>query len=142
MHRVDRRTGIEILDRDTCLERLRADVIGRLGIAPHGTPLVLPVNYAMDGDHVVFRTGAGSKLSAAERGPACFEIDGFDRENHAGWSVLVQGRLEEVTEHQHRELTRLRTVGVSPWIPEGRDHWMRLVPSSITGRCVRPADAE
>ena len=138
MQTIDRRTGIQVLDRDTCLERLRADVVGRLGIAPHGAPLVLPVNYAMDGDHVVFRTGEGSKLAAAGRAPACFEIDGFDRTTHLGWSVLVTGRLEEVTVHQHADLARVREVGVSPWIAEGRDHWMRLVPTSITGRQVGP----
>jgi nitroimidazol reductase NimA-like FMN-containing flavoprotein (pyridoxamine 5'-phosphate oxidase superfamily) len=133
---VDRRTGIEILDRSECLELLRGDVVGRVGIVVHGAPLVLPVNYAMDGEAVVFRTGEGSKLSAAGRAPACFELDGFDRDTHAGWSVLVSGRLEEVTEHQHAELVRLQGIGVSPWIPEGRDHWMRLDPTWITGRRV------
>jgi nitroimidazol reductase NimA-like FMN-containing flavoprotein (pyridoxamine 5'-phosphate oxidase superfamily) len=136
MRSVDRRTGIEILDRDECLVRLRADVVGRIGIVAHGAPLVLPVNYAMDGDVVVFRTGPGSKLASAERGTVCFEIDGVDRDAHTGWSVLVGGRLEEVTEHQHAELTRLRELGVSPWIPEGRDHWMRIVPAWISGRRV------
>ena len=135
----DRRNGIEVLDRATCLELLRADVVGRLGIAVHGAPLVFPVNYAMDGEDVVFRTGEGSKLHAAERGPACFELDAFDRDGHAGWSVLVSGRLEEVTEHQHADFVRLQHLGVSPWIPEGRDHWMRLVPRFITGRRVGAA---
>ena len=135
MHLVDR-TGIEVLDRGTCLELLAADVVGRIGIVAHGAPIVLPINYAMDDEVVVFRTGPGSKLAAAERGPVCFEIDGFDRDARTGWSVLVSGRLEEVTRHQHGLLERLRDVGVSPWIPEGRDHWMRIVPSHITGRRV------
>ena len=137
MRTVERRTGIEVIGRDECLELLRADVVGRVAVAPHGAPIVLPVNYAMDGDHVVFRTGPGSKLSAAGRSPACFEIDGFDRDAHTGWSVLVQGRLEEVTEHQRVDLSRMRSTGVSPWIPEGRDHWMRIVPGWISGRRVR-----
>ena len=132
----DRRTGVEVLDRATCLELLRSDVVGRLGIAVHGAPFVFPVNYAMDGEAVVFRTGKGSKLAAAERGQACFELDAFDRASRAGWSVLIGGRLEEVTEHQHADLVRLQQLGVSPWIPEGRDHWMRLVPKWITGRRV------
>ena len=137
MRTIDRRTGIEVIARDECVALLEADVIGRLGIVVHGAPLVLPVNYAVDGDVVVFRTGEGSKLAAAERGPACFEIDGFDRGARTGWSVLVRGRLEEVTVHQGAELTRAQGLGVSPWIPEGRDHWMRLVPETITGRRVR-----
>ena len=137
MRTIDRRTGIEVIPRDECVARLEADGIGRLGFVVHGAPLVLPVNYAMDGDVVVFRTGEGSKLAAAGRAPACFEIDGFDREARTGWSVLVQGRLEEVTVHQGAELAHAKGLGVSPWIPEGRDHWMRLVPRTITGRRVR-----
>jgi hypothetical protein len=66
----------------------------------------------------------------------CFEIDGFDREAHHGWSVLVSGDLEEVTEHRHAELERLHGLGVSPWIPEGRDHWMRIRSRWITGRRI------
>lgn len=66
----------------------------------------------------------------------CFEIDGVDRSSRTGWSVLVSGRLEEVTERQHAQLEHLRGIGVSPWIPEGRDHWMRLVSTHITGRRV------
>ena len=136
---VDTRTGIEVLDRDQCLALLRDDVVGRIGISSSGTPLVLPVNYAMDGEAVVFRTGAGSKLSAAGRGPACFEIDGFDRQARSGWSVLVTGELHEVTEHEASALDRVTQLGVSPWIDHGRDHWMRLTPIRITGRRVGAA---
>jgi nitroimidazol reductase NimA-like FMN-containing flavoprotein (pyridoxamine 5'-phosphate oxidase superfamily) len=136
MRTVDR-AGIEVLDRDECLAALRADVIGRIGISSHGTPLVLPVNYVMDGEHVVFRTGEGTKLSAAGRSPACFEIDGFDREARTGWSVLATGRLEEITAYDGTTHDRLWKLGVSPWIPTGRDHLLRLVPSRITGRRVR-----
>ena len=137
MTTVDRRTGIEVIPRDECVALLQADVIGRLAFVANGAPLVLPVNYAMDGDVVVFRTGEGSKLAAAERGTACFEIDAFDRATRTGWSVLARGRLEEVTVHQAADLAHARELGVSPWIPEGRDHWMRLVPETITGRRVR-----
>jgi nitroimidazol reductase NimA-like FMN-containing flavoprotein (pyridoxamine 5'-phosphate oxidase superfamily) len=137
MTSVDRRSGIEIIDRAECLALLDAEVVGRIAVVHHGTPVVLPVNYAMDGHDVVFRTGPGTKLAAAEHGTACFEIDGFDREAHTGWSVLVTGRLEEVTSHQHDAFERLQASRVSPWIPEGRDHWMRVVPGWISGRRLR-----
>jgi nitroimidazol reductase NimA-like FMN-containing flavoprotein (pyridoxamine 5'-phosphate oxidase superfamily) len=138
MRTIDRRSGLDIIDRDECLALLRDDVIGRVGIVTHGAPLVLPVNYAMDGEAVVFRTAAGSKLSAAGRASACFEIDGFDRVARTGWSVVVRGRLEEVTAWQQRDLERVQATGVAPWTPEGRDHWMRIVPTQITGRRIAP----
>ena len=136
MRATDVRSGLEVIGRDECLDLLRSEEVGRLGFVRHGAPLVLPVNYAMDGECVVFRTAPGSKLSAAGRASACFEIDGFDREARHGWSVLVTGRLEEVTEHQATELGRLRSTGVTPWAPEGRHHWMRVVPAVISGRRI------
>src|SRR4051794_27488708 len=136
MRTVDSRTGIEVIDRDECVELLHGDVIGRIGIVRAGAPMVLPVNYVMDGDVVVFRTAPGSKLSAAGRAPVCFEIDGFDRERRTGWNVLVAGSLEEVTATQRSVLDRLDSLGVSPWADGRREHLMRIVPSRISGRRV------
>lgn len=96
MRNVDR-TGIEIIGRDECLELLSADQIGRLAVLEGGQPLILPINYGLDDESVVFLTSTGAKLDAARRAPACFEIDGFDRATRSGWSVVVRGRLEEVT---------------------------------------------
>jgi nitroimidazol reductase NimA-like FMN-containing flavoprotein (pyridoxamine 5'-phosphate oxidase superfamily) len=137
MRVVDSRTGIEVIGRDECFGLLRADVVGRIGFAVHGAPTVLPVNYTMDGENVVFRTAPGSKLSAVGRAPVCFEVDAFDREAHTGWSVVLHGRLEEVTVHQPAELGRMQATGLSPWLPPGRDHWLRIVPGWVSGRRIR-----
>ncbi len=132
---VDGRTGIEVIDRTECLRLLAADDFGRVGVLDGGHPLILPVNYAMDGDVVVFRTGEGTKLDAI-RGPACFEIDGHDSDAHTGWSVVVRGRLEEVTHHQQALFERLRDLA-TPWSQAAdKDHVLRIVPASIRGRRV------
>jgi nitroimidazol reductase NimA-like FMN-containing flavoprotein (pyridoxamine 5'-phosphate oxidase superfamily) len=131
----DARTGIEVLDRQHCLRLLANDEVGRLAVVDAGVPVILPVNYAMDGDAVVFRTAPGTKLDAAST-PASFEIDAFDRSTRHGWSVVVTGRLEEVDSYAARDLARLRALDVSPWATGERDHWLRLVPSRITGRRV------
>lgn len=136
MKLIDARTGIEWLDRAECLRRLEADEIGRLAVVEGGSPHILPVNYRMDGDAVVFRTAAGTKLDAVGRAPACFEIDGFDRTTRTGWSVVVTGRLEEV-EASTRAGRRVRDLPVTPWADGERDHWVRLVGERITGRIVR-----
>lgn len=132
---VDRKTGIEIIERRECLALLAADDFGRIGVLDGGHPLVLPVNYAMDGDHVVFRTGEGTKLDAI-RGPACFEIDGHDRQTRSGWSVVVRGRLEEVTPAQQDLFDRLEHLA-HPWSEAGeKSHVLRIVATSIRGRRV------
>src|SRR3974390_2494822 len=60
MRTVDPRTGIEVLDYAECLRLLATKQVGRIGFAIWGGPEILPVNYVLDGDAVVFATGAGS----------------------------------------------------------------------------------
>ena len=136
---VDSRTGIEVMERSECLSLLDAEFVGRLAILDGGTPLILPINYALDGEHVVFRTAAGAKISAKNR-PACFEIDGHDDEQHLGWSVVIRGRLEEVTTHQAHLFDRLADLP-QPWALGDKPHVMRLVPDSIQGRRVTGNEA-
>lgn len=124
------------LDRDECLALLAADVIGRLAVVHGATPMIFPVNYVLDGTDIVFRTDTGTKLDAGPKAPASFEIDAFDRENQAGWSVVATGRLEEITRYQSTEWDRVRSLPVEPWQAGPKVHWMRLVPSRITGRRV------
>lgn len=139
MRTVDDRTGIEWFDRDECLRLLAADEIGRLAVVAGHSPEVFPVNYRMDGDAVVFRTGPGTKLDHGPRGLAAFEIDHFDRQHRAGWSVVVHGRLEEATGYDAGTYERVHALPVDPWAGGDKSHWVRLVPERITGRRVGPA---
>jgi uncharacterized protein len=125
---------MEWIDPDQCKWLLRGAEMGRIAVVVGGAPLVFPVTYAIDGDAIVFRTGEGTKLHAAGRAPACFEVDAFDRSTRVGWSVIVQGRLEEVTRYDAETLDRLEHLGLEPWLDDAGTHWMRLVPSSTTGR--------
>jgi nitroimidazol reductase NimA-like FMN-containing flavoprotein (pyridoxamine 5'-phosphate oxidase superfamily) len=125
-----------VLAPDECLRLLAEDVVGRLAVISGGVPLVFPVNYAMDGDDIVFKTGHGTKMDAGARSPVSFEIDAFDRDARAGWSVIVTGRLEEVTARDASRLHRIELLGVDPWAEGERQHWMRLAASYITGRRV------
>jgi uncharacterized protein len=132
----DARTGIEHIDRDGCLRLLAEDEIGRLAVNDGTIPTIFPVNYRLDGDAIVFRTAPGTKLESGPRSPASFEIDRFDRTARAGWSVLVVGRLEEVTPYDARTFARVTDLPVDPWADHEKPHWMRLVPTRITGRRV------
>lgn len=135
MKMIDSRSGFEVLERRECLRLLAGEVVGRVGVIEAGSPLVLPVNFGMDGDIIVFRTGPGTKLSEARGHAACFEVDDFDPQTRAGWSVVVRGRIEEVTEHSPALLARIAHLA-EPWLDIGRDHVVRIVPTSITGRRV------
>lgn len=130
------RTGLEWLDRDECLRLLAADEVGRLAVIVGSAPAIFPVNYRMDGGAIVFRTDPGTKLDHGPRSRACFEIDQFDRAHHRGWSVVVTGRLEEVTPYDARSDARVHQLPVDPWAGGEKSHWVRLVPERTTGRRV------
>jgi nitroimidazol reductase NimA-like FMN-containing flavoprotein (pyridoxamine 5'-phosphate oxidase superfamily) len=131
--------GIERIERGECLRLLEAEDVGRLAIVQGRTPAIFPVNYVMDGDSVVFRTGPGTKLTHGAEALVAFEIDWLSREDRTGWSVVVTGRLDEVTEFDAERFDRLHHLGLEPWAPGAKDHWMRLVPGTITGRAVGPS---
>lgn len=134
---IDERTGLELMDQIECLRLLETKEIGRLGVIVHGHPVVLPVNYALDGDNVVFRTDPGTKLDAAQRSLVCFEVDEIDHENHAGWSVLVHGIAEEVAAPDRGRFERLGRLPIDPWTGGEKAHLVRIIPRVITGRRIR-----
>jgi nitroimidazol reductase NimA-like FMN-containing flavoprotein (pyridoxamine 5'-phosphate oxidase superfamily) len=136
MHGTDEQGRLVAIDPDECLRLLAAETIGRIAVVDGRAPLIFPVNYALDGETIVFRTAPGTKLRVGPGRHGCFEIDSFDRNAHTGWSVVAGGRLEEVDQYQSSTWERLRDVDVKPWAAGARDHWMRLVPSHITGRRI------
>jgi len=134
---IDPRTGMEILDRDECIARLARQPIGRVAIVTtDGRPLVFPVNFALDGDAIVFRSDAGTKLHGARRGQIAFECDGVDSTYHTGWSVLATGIAEEID--NAAELARLARLPLGSWCPGPKSTWLRLRPLMLTGRRIPP----
>jgi nitroimidazol reductase NimA-like FMN-containing flavoprotein (pyridoxamine 5'-phosphate oxidase superfamily) len=91
MSEIDR-NGLEVLRPDECLRLLRTATVGRIGITSGALPVILPINFRVDGDRILFRTSLGTKLDAATRNAVvAFEVDQVDPVYHAGWSVLVTG---------------------------------------------------
>jgi nitroimidazol reductase NimA-like FMN-containing flavoprotein (pyridoxamine 5'-phosphate oxidase superfamily) len=126
--------GLEILPYDECLRLLTTVPMGRVSFFADGEIVVLPVNHVMDGHDPVFRTARGSKLSAAEgQDVVAFEADTYDERTRSGWSVLVNGRAHAI--YEDPEIQRLSRLGLRPWVtPADRPFWIRIRPSSITGR--------
>jgi nitroimidazol reductase NimA-like FMN-containing flavoprotein (pyridoxamine 5'-phosphate oxidase superfamily) len=133
-------SGLEILSAEDCRAHLAAGAVGRIGFVEEGGPVILPVNYTMDGHAIVFRTAAGSKLSMGMmQRPVCFEVDDWDTVSHTGWSVLAKGVADEVLDDA--EIARLEQLPVRPWSrPDLRDHWVRIMVEELTGRRIGPAD--
>ena len=129
--------NIEVIERDECLRLLATQEVGRLGFITHGAVEVLPVNYALDGEAIVFATAIGTKLWAAEQADVAFEVDSTNPVVKAGWSVLVHGQAQEVTSLDAPDvLRRVKELSVQPWAGGDRPHLVRIVPRRITGRRV------
>jgi nitroimidazol reductase NimA-like FMN-containing flavoprotein (pyridoxamine 5'-phosphate oxidase superfamily) len=144
--------GTEQLPRKTmhnltvpqCFDLLAQHNLGRLAfLAKVGVmPLIIPVNYVVDEDTLVFRSDPGSKLTAAILGaPVAFEVDGgYDEKNHTGWSVVVHGHAEEVTDPA--DLARLEQLLQAPWAPGPKSHYVRVRPGQINGRQISLASID
>jgi nitroimidazol reductase NimA-like FMN-containing flavoprotein (pyridoxamine 5'-phosphate oxidase superfamily) len=111
--------------------------LGRIGLAFDGQPEVFPVNYATDGEIVVFRTARGTKLDQATVGRIAFEVDGWDEETGVGWSVLLKGVAQEVTLGKDPFASSLRERPVRPLAPGERELWIAIYPAEISGRRFR-----
>ncbi len=136
---VDPQTGIEILDREQCVRLLATQSVGRVVVIDHGRPHIVPVNYALDGDAIVFRTAVGTKLDAASRSEVAFEVDSLDPINHTGWSVVVHGWAQEVTAYDDPALlARVNDLVLEAWAEFDKPYIVRVVGQTITGRRVAP----
>ena len=109
--------------------------LGRLAFVSGDWPLVLPMNFAVDGDVVYFRTAAGSKLAAAIRGErVTFQIDHVDEVWEEGWSLLAFGQLRVVDDPL--ELARVRRLPLRPWAGGDKPHYLRLEILELSGRRI------
>jgi nitroimidazol reductase NimA-like FMN-containing flavoprotein (pyridoxamine 5'-phosphate oxidase superfamily) len=121
-----------------CIGLLEPGGIGRVGFASAEGIMVLPVNFAVTGKAIIFRTAPDTLLALYADAQVSFEVDRFDAALHEGWSVLVHGRAHKVTEEravkQLEDLTHLR-----PWAPGARDVYVRIAPARISGRRIQPS---
>lgn len=125
------RGDLEVLEREACLQLLRTAPVGRVAVAvPGEAPLVVPVNFLLVEDRIVFRTDYGTVFRQAvlAEGPVSFQVDAVDVATRTGWSVLVQGRATEVGEWEASGLP------LRPWASGSKAHWVQLEARSVTGR--------
>ncbi len=123
------------LSRSECLSLLATVRVGRVGIATKEAPLILPVNFVVLNESVVFRTVPGTKLGAARTGAAVsFEADSYAPDGAWGWSVLVHGIASEMSAGPERD--QLRIARLRAWaFDEGEaDRIVRIDPTAIMGR--------
>src|SRR6478735_2387887 len=122
--------GENELPPEECWELLRAQELGRLAFTVVDELHITPINYAVDGEALLFRTAAGSKLFGVELGgEVAFEIDEIGDDEAT--SVVVRGsarRLEEEEEH------RAENVPLRPWVGSDKPYVVEISPTEVSGR--------
>lgn len=127
---------LRVLSPEECLGLLEPGGVGRVGLASAEGIIMLPVNFAVTGRAIVFRTAPDALLAVHATGPVGFEADHTDEARREGWSVLVQGHAHKISDE--REITRLeRATSLEPWAGGARDVWVRIAPTRISGRRIQ-----
>ncbi|MFI6359769.1 pyridoxamine 5'-phosphate oxidase family protein [Streptomyces sp. NPDC050743] len=126
--------GFRELGRHECLRLLATAPIGRIVYTRQALPAVVPVNFGLDADGaVLMRTSMASELARAVDGAVvAFEADAADVDTHSGWSVVVTGRAEIVTDPA--DVARLERIGPRSWAPSPEEVFVRIEPELVTGR--------
>lgn len=125
--------GLEVLDTEECWRLAAGTPVGRVAFIEAGEPMVLPVNHAIVGHRVVFRTFRGSLLhEALMNEPVAFQVDGFDPAERTGWSVVVRGTADLAEDPDE-----LDALDLHPWA-DGvvRNDWVQIRADEVTGRRI------
>jgi len=131
--------SLDLIPVEECYELLATHEVGRLGVSTERCPIIIPVNYGIDGQTVIIRTHPGTTLTAAEHATVAFEVDEIDQRTRSGWSVLVQGQAEQLTgAHGAETIFRTLAHGTQPWAPGDYGVWLRVTPQEVTGRRIVP----
>jgi nitroimidazol reductase NimA-like FMN-containing flavoprotein (pyridoxamine 5'-phosphate oxidase superfamily) len=132
------RGTLQDLPREECMTLLREHNLGRVAYTDHALPAITPVNYVLDGDSIVFRTAAGTRLADGTRDAVvAFEVDQVDEDARVGWSVVVVGVASQIT--RASDSLRALSLSLAPWAGGDRNHFVRITPSFVSGRWVGAA---
>jgi nitroimidazol reductase NimA-like FMN-containing flavoprotein (pyridoxamine 5'-phosphate oxidase superfamily) len=85
---------VHALTREQCVSRLSGRSVGRVSVSIGALPVVVPVDYVLEDDGVVFRAPLDSALAGACDGAViAFEVDDFAdvAAADARWSVHIVG---------------------------------------------------
>lgn len=124
---------LEALSTEECLTYLRQGGVGRVAFTTHGLAIVLPVNFTVHDNAIVFLTSSGTKLRAIQAGVTLtFEIDHIGADG-VGWSVLAAGPASSTSDLAI--IGQFRVLGIQPPPMLSQPiHAVSLEICAVTGR--------
>jgi len=83
----------DALSERECWDLLATASVGRLALSVRALPVIVPVQYYLDGRRLVVCLGhRGLPERALDAAVLAFAVDSIDPATRSGWSVQVQGR--------------------------------------------------
>ena len=133
--------AVERLEPDECWNLLAEAGFGRLAIAAVGDLDIFPINFAVDGTDVVFRTAEGTKLlESLIADLVAIEADHRDCAAGLAWSVVIKGTPRLLDRYD--SIHQAQQLDITPWIRSmPKERFVRVSARSITGRRFRAARA-
>ncbi|HSP60844.1 MAG TPA: pyridoxamine 5'-phosphate oxidase family protein [Ornithinimicrobium sp.] len=121
-----------ILSEDECWERLRRLEFGRMAYHLADEVHITPLNYAVDGERIVFRTSEGSKLlGVAMNEDVAFEVDEILEDEERAWSVIARGKARILEGDDARDADNLR---LRPWVSSAKFNVVGITVEEVSGR--------
>ena len=115
-----------------CLHALRSVPIGRLIYTDNAVPAVRPVNFTINDDHVLIWSMPGTKARVLRNEVVAFEVDDIDYTTGTGWSVVVLGKAEVITDPD--ALADLAATAPPTPTRGQAEHAIRIQLERLTGR--------
>ncbi len=124
------------LSVEECKRLLQAGTVGRVAVSTPRGPHIVPVNYVVAGDAVIFRTSPYSVLGTHARSSLlAFEVDHLDPGQVQSWSVVVRGRCEFVDDPRDLD-GAAGAARPDAWAAGSRNLFLRLPWSEMSGRSL------
>jgi len=116
---------------DECWQLLDSQRFGRLAVAVRGGPDIYPINFLVDGDRVLMKTGAGTKLFQVTLNNAvALEADVVT--DTEAWSVVVRGVARVVDSFS--EKYELDEKHLDTWLPTSKPVYITIEHTEVSGR--------
>jgi hypothetical protein len=124
----------ETLTRDESLRLLGSITLGRVVFTHLALPAIRPVYHLVEGDRIIIRAHLGAAITAAGAAAGgtvvAYEADMINPLDHLGWSVVVVGRAQNLSDSEAD--TRYRKV-LPQWTADSTDDIIVIQADLVDG---------
>ncbi|WP_269927767.1 pyridoxamine 5'-phosphate oxidase family protein [Kocuria massiliensis] len=125
---------VRVLSDDECWDFLATTRFARLATVDHGEADITPLNIAVSGRRIYFRTAAGNKLTRLLLNPAV-AVESDRVEGGTAVSVVVRGSAKLLADSD--EIVAAESLDISPWLHTEKIEYVEITPAQVSGRKFR-----